>query len=292
LPCVSPLSRIPSPQKPEILLFLGFAGLVTDRYFIISVKRIFVKRNIRFLDKNLLEITSLGTRLREIRKFLDLNQKDFCEFIGITRQNYLSRYENNEHEFDDSLKLKLVKTIEEKYKKRISLDWLITGTGDMFLQENEAAPENTVRTGGKRLPIYRESELPAGTFVVPLLDQRLSAGNGSYLPEEDEPKALIHVPAYLARYGDQIKALEVDGDSMYPTLQRGDMVVCDSCGWSGEGVYAVRMNGKGFVKRVTQKPGKVVLLSDNPKYPPLEEPAESQDIEIVGRVHCAITKIE
>jgi phage repressor protein C with HTH and peptisase S24 domain len=147
-------------------------------------------------------------------------------------------------------------------------------------------------TGHKRLPVYRESELPAGAFVVPLLDQRLSAGNGSYLPEEDETKALIHVPSYLARYGDQIRALEVDGDSMYPTLHRGDMVVCDSCGWSGEGVYAVKMNGKGFVKRVTQKPGKVVLLSDNPKYPPLEEPAESQDIEIVGRVHCAITKVE
>jgi phage repressor protein C with HTH and peptisase S24 domain len=76
---------------------------------------------------------------------------------------------------------------------------------------------------------------------------------------------------------------------MYPALRRGDTVVCDSCGWSGEGVYAVTMNGKGLVKRVTQRPGKVVLLSDNPKYPPLEDPEESQDIEIVGRVHCAIT---
>jgi phage repressor protein C with HTH and peptisase S24 domain len=181
--------------------------------------------------------------------------------------------------------------------------WLETGNGEMFLSsvlvpagrepaKQEAASENIAGTGHKRLPVYRESELPAGAFVVPLLDQRLSAGSGSYLPEEDEAKALIHVPAYLARYGDQIRALEVDGDSMYPTLHRGDMVVCDSCGWSGEGVYAVRMNGKGFVKRVTQKPGKIVLLSDNPKYPVLEEPAESQDIEIVGRVHCAITKIE
>jgi transcriptional regulator with XRE-family HTH domain len=89
------------------------------------------------LDKILLEITSVGTRLREIRKFLDLSQKEFCEFIGITRQNYLSRYENDEHEFDDSLKLKLANAIEEKYKKRLSLDWLITGNGDMFLQEKK-----------------------------------------------------------------------------------------------------------------------------------------------------------
>jgi transcriptional regulator with XRE-family HTH domain len=89
------------------------------------------------LDNILIEITSPGTRLRETRKFFDLSQKDFCQFIGITRQNYLSRYENDTHEFDDKLKLRLVKVIEEKYKKRISLDWLITGNGDMFLQEKE-----------------------------------------------------------------------------------------------------------------------------------------------------------
>jgi hypothetical protein len=52
------------------------------------------------------------------------------------------------------------------------------------------------------------------------------------------------------------------------------------------------MNGKGFVKRLTQRPGKVVLLSDNPESPPLEEPEESQDIEIVGRVHCAIANAD
>jgi transcriptional regulator with XRE-family HTH domain len=85
----------------------------------------------------LIEITSPGTRLREIRKFLNLNQKDFCEFIGIPRQNSLSMYENDKNEFNDNLKLKLVKAIKEKYEKRISLDWLITGNGDMFIQEKE-----------------------------------------------------------------------------------------------------------------------------------------------------------
>lgn len=136
------------------------------------------------------------------------------------------------------------------------------------------------------------SELPGGAFLAPLLDRQLSAGPGSDLPEEDTAKGLMPVPPYLSRYGKNIKALTVEGDSMYPTLRRGDMVVCDSCGWSGEGVYAVRMNGRGFVKRVTQRPGKLVLLSDNPKYPPHEESEDSQEIEIVGRVRCAITKMD
>jgi phage repressor protein C with HTH and peptisase S24 domain len=70
------------------------------------------------------------------------------------------------------------------------------------------------------------------------------------------------------------------------------MVVCDSQGWSGEGIYAVRMGGSGFVKRITKRPGKVVVLSDNPKYPPQKEPEGREDFAIIGRVHCAITKVE
>ncbi|MDR1286782.1 MAG: LexA family transcriptional regulator [Treponema sp.] len=146
--------------------------------------------------------------------------------------------------------------------------------------------------GLNKLPIYVPSDLPEGSFVVPLLNQQLSAGPGAALPEADEAKALIRVPGYLSQYGENIAALEVDGDSMEPTLHRGDMVVCDSCGWSGEGIYAVRMGGSGFVKRLTKAPGKVVVLSDNPKYPPREESEGSEDFSIVGRVHCAITKVE
>jgi phage repressor protein C with HTH and peptisase S24 domain len=170
--------------------------------------------------------------------------------------------------------------------------WLETGSGEMLLSNQANSLEKTSKTGLTRLPVYLASELPEGAFIVPLLDQGASAGPGSYLPEEDKAKALIHVPAYLSHYGDKLAALTVEGDSMYPTLHRGDMVVCDSCGWSGEGIYALRMSGAGFVKRITKRPGKYVIISDNPKYPPQEEPAESEDIEIIGRVHCAITRIE
>jgi phage repressor protein C with HTH and peptisase S24 domain len=156
----------------------------------------------------------------------------------------------------------------------------------------QAVDTHPPRIGSSSIKIYHPSELPEGSFVVPLLDQKLSAGPGAYLPERDEAKALIRVPGYLAQYGENVAALPVDGDSMEPTLHRGDMVVCDSCGWSGEGIYAVRMGGSGFVKRITKAPGKVVVLSDNPKYLPREEPEGSEDFEIIGLVHCAITKVE
>ncbi|GHV76482.1 hypothetical protein AGMMS49942_13030 [Spirochaetia bacterium] len=156
----------------------------------------------------------------------------------------------------------------------------------------EAVDAHPKKPGYDSIKIYKPADITEKAFVVPLLDQRLSAGPGASLPEEDEAAGLIRVPAYLSQYGENIAALTVEGDSMEPTLHRGDMVVCDSCGWSGEGIYAVRMGGAGFVKRITKRPGKVVVISDNPKYPPLEEPEGSEDFQIIGRVHCAITKVE
>jgi phage repressor protein C with HTH and peptisase S24 domain len=224
------------------------------------------------------KMTEINMRFADIRKSTGLNKRQFADSLGIN-QSVAGDIELGKREPSREVMLKLA-TIYN-----VDIHWLLTGDG-------KQARELTTNTELNRLPVYHASELPEGAFVVPLLDQGLSAGPGSYLPEEDKAKALVHVPAYLSHYGDKIAALTVDGDSMYPTLHRGDMVICDSCGWSGEGIYALRMNGAGFVKRITQRPGKFVIISDNPKYPPQEEPEGSEDIEIIGRVHCAITRIE
>jgi phage repressor protein C with HTH and peptisase S24 domain len=211
--------------------------------------------------------------LERLRKYYKSSNAEIEKSLGLSN-GYIAKIDKNPG--------KLLLALS---KNGLSTDWFLTGNGEMFLQ-------NTPQPGLKRLPVYSKSDIPDGAFVVPLLDQRLSAGGGSYLPEEDEIKALVHVPAYLSRFGKNIAALTVDGDSMYPTLSRGDTVVCDSCGWSGEGVYGLRMGGEGFVKRLSKAPGKLVIISDNPKYPIREEPEESQDIQIIGRVHCAIKEME
>ena len=220
----------------------------------------------------------LCDKFAEIRKEKALNKQQFADFLEIPSTT-VSDIELGKREPSKDVLLKLTS------KCGVNLHWMLTGDGNKYIKK-------TISDGTKKLPVYYESELPEGAFIVPLLDQRLSAGNGSYLQNEDAVKALVHVPAYLARFGNNIAAVTVDGDSMYPTLSRGDMVVCDSCGWSGEGIYALQMSGDGYVKRLTKRPGKIVIISDNPKYPPQEEPEESQDIKIIGRVHCAIKQME
>jgi phage repressor protein C with HTH and peptisase S24 domain len=232
------------------------------------------------------------------------NKSDLPKILGV-RPQYLSDLKSGKSKNPGSdFTLALINKLD------INPKWIETGEGDVYIPTASVrkigrgaglSPGNTddalIRNAKslenhKSLPIYSVSDLPEGAFVIPLMDQQLSAGPGAALPEGDEVKALIRVPAYLSQYGENVAALTVEGDSMYPTLSRGDMVVCDSCGWSGEGIYAVRMGGSGFVKRLSKAPGKVVIISDNPKYPPREEPEGSEDFEIIGRVHCAITKVE
>ena len=46
----------------------------------------------------------------------------------------------------------------------------------------------------------------------------------------------------------------------------------------------------GFV--VARKPGKLVVISDNPKYETWEETTESEAVSIIGRVHYALKHVD
>ena len=133
----------------------------------------------------------------------------------------------------------------------------------------------------------------AKTFLVPILNQELSAGHGELLPEEDIVEGLLSLPVWLRKkYGNNLGALHVHGDSMQPTLNDGDMVVCDSLGWDkSDGIFAIRLNGNGYVKRLQVVSGKVLIKSDNPNYDTITEPLESDSISIIGKVRLVIKAV-
>lgn len=261
-------------------------------------------------------MVDIAGELTKLRLSSRKSQREFAELLGIPQTTW-SGYEKGKNEPPMKVLLALAeKGYRIKGLTTSVLDEVAEDTGFSkdeivrrlkLLEKLNLPPDMSAKEAGrifakepsiphtgnlKPVPVLAPSEISEGAFVVPLLDQKLSAGPGAYVPETDEAQALIQVPPYLSRYGKNIAALTVEGDSMDPTLKRGDMVVCDSLGWSGEGIYAVRMGSAGFVKRLTKAPGKIVILSDNPMYPPREEPEESTDFEIIGRVHCAITKME
>ena len=130
-----------------------------------------------------------------------------------------------------------------------------------------------------------EKELEKGNrYFIPIMRQKLSAGQGQIVSDVTEIDGFMEIPQNLKPYRENMIIFYVEGDSMEPTLSRGDLVACDKLGYDGEGVYAIQRDGDVFVKRIEKDYKKWIIISDNPRYPIREEPIESENLMIMGRV--------
>ena len=238
----------------------------------------------------------LSQKLLEFRKKLNISQAKMGELLDIPQRTW-ANYELGR----SNPKVNVLIALE-----KLGFEYKIPaiGAAEQIEQAMERAQEQVrgqlqisqpldhsrpQEIEGKLIKYGTENSVPDGGFVIPLLDQKLSAGYGAFLPDDDTPVAYIAVPRQLRRFGEKLAALYVDGDSMEPTYFRGDMIICDSLGWDGEGVYAIQIDGSGFVKRLSRKPGKLVVISDNPRYEPYEVPLDTDDIRIIGKVRGVVS---
>ncbi|RME67349.1 MAG: S24 family peptidase, partial [Alphaproteobacteria bacterium] len=81
--------------------------------------------------------------------------------------------------------------------------------------------------------------------------------------------------------------LQVDGDSMYPTLAHGDHVLVDSGQAQNlrDGIYVIRTQDSLQVKRISVNPAtrRITVKSDNPAYDSWPD-CDPGDLTIIGRV--------
>ena len=141
--------------------------------------------------------------------------------------------------------------------------------------------------GGRDTPPSPHHQLVA----VPRLDIRASAGAGTFSRDE-RPRAHVGFdPAWLRRIAadpEKLSIIQVEGDSMLPSLSDGDDILVDAADGAGrlrDGIYVLRLEGALVVKRLALNPvaGQVTIQSDNPAYPswPDCDPAR---VDVVGRV--------
>lgn len=223
---------------------------------------------------------SIGTRLREERDRLGFNQTDFAAIAGQAKKSQ-TRYEADDRSPDGDYFAKIAAAGAD-------IAYILTGNrGSAMSCENASA-------GPLIAPLGQD-----GDFVrVPLHDALLAAGPGSVNDDE----AIIDHLAFRRDWLRKIKTAPAQavlaraiGDSMQPTIWAGDIVMIDRA--KNEipvrphaahhrqrlPIYALLDDGEARLKRVERpEPGQVMLLSDNPDYPP--QLAKIETLQIIGKV--------
>lgn len=155
-----------------------------------------------------------------------------------------------------SIGIDKIQTILEKFPK-LSIEWLLTGRGDM----------------------YREDSIPVATHTnsnegIPLIPLSAMAGalTGEQSVLEYECERYV-VPAFSG--ADFL--ISVKGNSMNPTYNSGDIVACQRVPMSGlffqwNKPYVLDTAQGAIIKRI--KPGSdkqhILIVSDNKEYDPFE----------------------
>ena len=121
---------------------------------------------------------------------------------------------------------------------------------------------------------------------VPRLPLGASAGPGALDADERPVGQLRFSQRWLKDHGldpAMLSAIEVEGDSMEPTLRDGDEILVDRTPRPlRAGIHVVRADDALLVKRVERAGERLRLISDNRAYREVERPAG--EVEIVGRV--------
>lgn len=217
---------------------------------------------------------TIGERLKAVRLEYDHDIQTMADFLTVTPEEY-RRYEANEAEPPEEV----LKRLEGNFN--VSARWARSGTGE----KDTLAPKGALRRENGHLVSF--AEIGKDSFVVPMLDQSVAAGESSALADADNITGYIRLPRPLRSYGSSLAALPVRGDSMYPTIDDGDLVVCDTGKWQGEGIYVIRLEDEALVKRLSKRPAGLMVISDNPQYPAFEVTGETP-MEVVGRVRAVV----
>ena len=212
---------------------------------------------------------NFGDRLVKARENLGFNQANFSEKIDLAAQS-LARYEKNKV----NPSMEFIAKLTDMFN--INSNWLLTGKGEMF--------------------ISNDTTKNSDNYFIDLLNVRAGAGEGiyNYVIETVDTisldKSFFRTPINT----NKIKGIQVDGDSMEPTLRDGDYVLIDeNINFGTNGIYAIQYGGQILIKRLQFKmDGTILIISDNDKYDKeVFNPKENQlPFEVLGIKILSIQK--
>lgn len=183
------------------------------------------------------------------------SQQSFAEFLGISK-NSLSQYLHGANAPGNITAAKIAD------KCGVDPLWVM-GMADERSQD-VARFKRTAET----FNIHHASNEYGKTVAIPIL-RRVAAGIP--LTSFDETIGYTYIPESMADKGTYF-GLKISGDSMFPTVFDGDVVICreQPDAEDGQVVVAVVNGDDGVCKRMKKyDDGKIALMSDNALYAPM-----------------------
>jgi phage repressor protein C with HTH and peptisase S24 domain len=137
-------------------------------------------------------------------------------------------------------------------------------------------------------PLNPDASKP--NVLIPVYDVAASAGDGAIVDAEPVVAHMALSRDYLrseiGSAAKNLKVIKVQGHSMEPTLNHGDLVMIDVTkrDLNFDGLFVVRFGDALQVKRIGRSPtrGQVELISDNPAYGRRDWAVD--DLDPIGRV--------
>ncbi|WP_074423869.1 S24 family peptidase [Klebsiella quasipneumoniae] len=215
--------------------------------------------------------TTLAERLREARKAADMTQKTLGDAVGVS-QAAIQKIETGKAAQTTKL-LDIAKAL------RVRPEWLSSGTGAMRADGDDDK---------------KPSHINHDVFRVDILDLAVSAGPGIVNQEFVE---ILHSVEYApaearhmfdGRKAENIRIINVRGDSMSGTIEPGDLLFVDISvkSFDGDGIYAFLYDDTAHVKRLQKMKDKLLVISDNKSYAawdPIEKD-EMNRVFVFGKV--------
>ena len=197
----------------------------------------------------------MGERVKLIRKELKLTQEQLAQRLGIGKAA-LSMIETGKAGLTTRNRNILVQELN------VNPDWLDTGEGRMFHVEPDL----------QSFLLRTDSSLPMQS--VPLYSIEGTAGLTPLFNNHEafKPVNFIHIPNLPKCDG----AIYIVGDSMYPLLKSGDIVLykqlqnIEDIFWGDMYLLSIEIDGEEYITvkyiQKSDKPGYVKLVSQNPHH--------------------------
>ncbi|HCA9597101.1 TPA: helix-turn-helix transcriptional regulator [Klebsiella variicola] len=215
--------------------------------------------------------TTLAERLREARKAADMTQKALGNAVGVS-QAAIQKIETGKA-------IQTTKLLDIAKILKVRPEWLSSGSGAMRTDDEG---EN------------QSSRLNQDVFRLDILDLAVSAGPGIVNQEFVE---ILHSVEYApaearhmfdGRKAENIRIINVRGDSMSSTIEPGDLLFVDISvkSFDGDGIYAFLYDDTAHVKRLQKMKDKLLVISDNKSYAawdPIEKD-EMNRVFVFGKV--------